>query len=65
MTLRWWEQSVGKVKCLGGEHSFRSESTCVAKQKWLLSSGELVVVAAAADGLGWLMAADGERVPGV
>jgi hypothetical protein len=53
------------VKCLGDEHSFQPESTCVAQQEWLPSSGELVVVAGVADGAGWLVAADGERVPGV
>ena len=50
---------------MGGEHSFEPGSACVAQQEWLPSSGELVVVAGAADGLGWLVAADGGRVPGV
>jgi len=54
----------GNIKSLGTEHSFQPESTCVTQQEWLPSSGELVVVAGAADGAGWLVAADGGRVPG-
>ena len=54
----------GNLKSLGTEHSFQPESTCVTQQEWLPSSGELVVVAGAADGAGWLVAADGGRVPG-
>ena len=53
------------TQCLGGEHSFQPESTCVAQQEWLPSSGDLVMVAGADDGAGWLVAADGGRIPGV
>ena len=54
----------GNLKSLGTDDSFQPESTCVTQQEWLPSSGELVVVAGAADGAGWLVAADGGRVPG-
>ena len=50
---------------LGGEHSFQPASFCVVQQNWLPLSGKPLVVAGAADGAGWLVAADGGRVSGV
>ena len=37
----------------------------MAQREWLPSSGDLVMVAGADDGAGWLVAADGGRIPGV